>query len=80
MPADGRYDDELQMYVDEPRDPKHEHLLFLRWLLEQKRIERPISDEPLSDELLSDGPSEPISRLIERPAPNWQCVPRWFGR
>ena len=75
MPADKRYDDELQMYVDEPRDPKHEHLLFLRWLLEQEKIERPISDQPLSDE-----PIESISRLIERQAPNRQCVPRWFGR
>ena len=26
------------------------HLLFLRWLLEQEKLERPISDEPLSDE------------------------------
>jgi hypothetical protein len=75
MPADGRYDDELQMYVDEPRDPKQEHLLFLRWLLEQKRLERPISDEPLPDE-----PTEPLSRPTERPAADRQCVPRWFGR
>jgi hypothetical protein len=75
MSADERYDDELQMYVDEPRDAKHEHLLFLRWLLEQEKIERPIADAPLSDE-----PVESISRLIERPAPNRQCVPRWFGR
>ncbi len=75
MSADGQYDGELQMYVDAPREAKRAHLLFLRWLLEQEKIERPISDEPLSDE-----PVESLRASIDRPAPNRLCVPRWFGR
>ena len=63
------------MFVDEPRDAKQTHLLFLRWLLEQEKIEGPISDQPLSDE-----PVESIARLLERPVTNRLCVPRWFGR
>jgi hypothetical protein len=75
MSGDGRYDGELQMFVAEPRDAKRAHLLFLRWLLEHDKIERPISDEPVAD-----GSTETLKTLIERPAPNRACVPRWFGR
>jgi len=63
------------MFVDEPREAKQQHLLFLRWLLEQEKIEGPISDQPLSNE-----PVESIAELLARPAANWRCVPRWFGR
>jgi hypothetical protein len=73
MAGDRRYDGDLQMYVDEWRDAKQAHLLFLKWLVEQERIERPISDDP------TDVTSEPMPR-VERPVPNRLCVPRWFGR
>ena len=63
------------MFVEEPRDANHAHLHFLRWLVEQEKLERPISDPPLSD-----GPTESLKQLLERPAPNRACVPRWFGR
>lgn len=36
MRAIGRYDTELQMFVDEPRELNREKLMFLRWLADQK--------------------------------------------
>jgi hypothetical protein len=74
MSAAERFDGELQMFVDKPRDAKQEHLRFLRWLVEREQLERPISDQP------GDGPVETWSALIDRPSPNRACVPRWFGR
>ena len=36
----GRYDGSLQMFVQEPRDVDIGHLRFIRWLVEQGRLER----------------------------------------
>jgi hypothetical protein len=35
----GRYDSELQMFTDPPRDPDPARLRFLRWLAEISRLE-----------------------------------------
>ncbi len=37
--GDSRYDADLQMFADEPRDPGLAHLEFLRWLTEHGRLE-----------------------------------------
>ena len=41
MKAVGRYDSALQMFVEEPRDPDLRQLTFLRWLIENNRLEHP---------------------------------------
>jgi hypothetical protein len=41
MKAVGRYDTSLQMFVEEPRDPDLRQLNFLRWLIENDRMEHP---------------------------------------
>jgi hypothetical protein len=73
MPGETRFDGDLQMYVDDRRDANHDHLLFLKWLVEQERIERPISDEPSDSGATWTVPGD-------RAVPNRLCVPRWFGR
>ncbi len=35
-----RYDMDLQMFVEPPREPDLAHLRFLRWLCEHGRLER----------------------------------------
>jgi len=35
----GRFDPELQMFADQPREPDLTHLQFLRWLGERGRLE-----------------------------------------
>lgn len=42
--AVNRYDSELQMFVEGVREPKPEHLKFLRWLAERNRLEHPRAD------------------------------------
>ncbi len=39
MQAIGRYDAELQMFVEEPREADPARLRFLRWLAESGRLE-----------------------------------------
>ena len=41
MKAVGRYDTALQMFVEEPRDPDLRRLTFLRWLIDNDRMEHP---------------------------------------
>lgn len=41
MKAVGRYDTALQMFVEEPREPDLRRLTFLRWLVENNRLEHP---------------------------------------
>ena len=41
-----RYDPELQMFADEPRDLDLAHLRFLRWLGERDRLEHPPAGPP----------------------------------
>lgn len=86
MRAVGRYDGELQMYVEEPREPTYEHLLFLRWLVERGHIEHPIAGPPRDpdrrrgyawDDTIA--PPRP-ARPTEHRRPNLTLVPPWFGR
>jgi hypothetical protein len=86
MRAVGRYDGELQMFVEEPREPNHEHLRFLRWLVERGRLEHPIVGHPpgldlrrgpiWDDEVVPSGTTRPT----EHPRPELTLVPPWFGR
>jgi hypothetical protein len=50
MKAVGRYDSALQMFVEEPRDPDLRRLSFLRWLVENDRLEHRVAG-PASGEL-----------------------------
>jgi hypothetical protein len=63
------------MFVEAPRDAKQSHLLFLRWLLEHEKIERPIAERPLDGE-----PVEAVTLATGRPVPGRASVPSWFGR
>ena len=51
MKAVGRYDSTLQMFVEEPREPDLRQLTFLRWLIENNRLEHP-AEGPASGELV----------------------------
>lgn len=51
MKAVGRYDSALQMFVEEPREPDIARLTFLRWLVENDRLEHPV-EGPASGELV----------------------------
>ena len=42
MKAIGRYDTALQMFVEETREPDLRRLTFLRWLVENNRLEHPV--------------------------------------
>ena len=50
MKAVGRYDTALQMFVEEPREPDMNRLAFLRWLVENDRLEHGVIG-PVSGEL-----------------------------
>lgn len=39
MTTFGRYDSELEMFIEEPHDPTPERLGFQRWLVEHDRLE-----------------------------------------
>jgi hypothetical protein len=43
MKAAGQYDGNLQMFVEETREPSIAHLGFLRWLAERTALEHPIA-------------------------------------
>lgn len=51
MKAVGRYDPALQMFVEETREPDLNRLTFLRWLVENNRLEHPVVG-PASGELV----------------------------
>ena len=42
MKAVGRYDTALQMFVEEPREVDLRRLTFVRWLVENNRLEHPV--------------------------------------
>ena len=42
----GRYDGDLQMVVEQPRDANRAYLLFLRWLAERDRLEHAVAGPP----------------------------------
>ena len=39
----GQYDGDLQMFCDTAREPNREMLIFLRWMVEQGRLEHEVS-------------------------------------
>ena len=51
MKAVGQYDSALQMFVEAPRDPDLRRLTFLRWLIDNNRLEHPAVG-PASGELV----------------------------
>jgi hypothetical protein len=51
MKAVGRYDSALQMFVEEPREPDLNRLTFLRWLVENDRLEHGVTG-PASGEFV----------------------------
>ena len=46
MKSTVRYDGDLQMFCEEPREINVAHLRFLRWLVEQGRLEYPPAGPP----------------------------------
>ncbi len=72
MRAVGRYDTALQMFVEETREPDLRRLTFLRWLVENGRLEhKPFG--PSSGELVStpeggqqSGAEMPLGNAIRR--------------
>jgi hypothetical protein len=57
-----RYDSEMQMFTDAPREPNLNRLRFMRWLAEQGRLEHRAEGEPL-------GPYALSAAIIEEPLP-----------
>lgn len=51
MKAVGRYDSVLQMFVEDTREPDMNRLTFLRWLIENDRLEHGVIG-PASGELV----------------------------
>ncbi|MCC7370093.1 MAG: hypothetical protein IT306_16830 [Chloroflexi bacterium] len=51
MKAVGRYDSALQMFVEDTREPDMNRLTFLRWLIENDRLEHGVVG-PASGELV----------------------------
>jgi len=51
MKAVGRYDSALQMFVEEPREIDLRRLTFMRWLVENNRLEHGVVG-PASGELV----------------------------
>ena len=49
MRAAGRYDEELQMFREEGRDPDPEALAFLRWLAEHGKLEHETFGPPTGE-------------------------------
>ena len=43
MSVNHPYDGDLHMLVEEPREAKREHLLFLRWLAERGQLEHSVA-------------------------------------
>lgn len=60
MAAIGRYDGDLQMFVERPRDVQRAHLRFLRWLVERRDLEHPAFGPP-SGALADVGSGAPAS-------------------
>ena len=50
-----KYDGDLHMFVDPPREPDMARLTFLRWLVERKRLEHGPAGAPCGDFALRPG-------------------------
>ena len=59
----GRYDSALQMFVEEPREPDLRRLTFLRWLVENDRLEHPVIGAPSGELVVVKAQAE----LVELP-------------
>ena len=44
-----RFDSDLQMFCDAPREPSMAQLRFLRWLAERGQAEHPVFGEPAGE-------------------------------
>jgi hypothetical protein len=62
MKAVGRYDSTLQMFVEETREPDMGQLSFLRWLVENNRLEHPVVG-PASGDLVVAAAQAEIAEL-----------------
>jgi hypothetical protein len=51
-PIDSRYDPDLQMFADEPREADLTHLRFLRWLAEHSRLEHGPAGASVHEQLI----------------------------
>lgn len=62
MAAKGRYDTNLQMYIEERRVPDMRRLRFLRWLAEGGRLEHEVAGASSGElsTLLADDDLEPV--------------------
>jgi len=62
MPAPGRYDTNLQMFIEERRAPDMRRLRFLRWLAEGGRLEHEVAGASCGElsALLVDGDVESL--------------------
>ena len=49
MAALGRFDSDLEMFVDEPRTAEYRHLVFYRWLAARGRLEHDPAGPPSGD-------------------------------
>jgi hypothetical protein len=49
---DSRYDPDLQMFADEPREVDLTHLRFLRWLAEHSRLEHDPAGASVHEQLI----------------------------
>jgi hypothetical protein len=58
MKAVGRYDSALQMFVEEPRDPDLRRLSFLRWLIDNNRLEHPAVGQPSGELVVAHAQAE----------------------
>jgi hypothetical protein len=47
-----RYDPELQMFTDEPREANLAHLRFLRWLAQHRRLRQDMAAASVHEELI----------------------------
>jgi hypothetical protein len=56
MKAVGRYDGNLQMFVEEPRDVDLRRLGFVRWLVENDRLEHPAIGPSTGELVVTVGP------------------------
>jgi hypothetical protein len=53
------YDGDLEMFVEPPRDPDMGRLLFLRWLVERRRLEHGPAGAPCGDFVAHAARSDP---------------------
>ena len=61
-----KYDDDLQMFVDPPREPDMARLTFLRWLVERRQLEHGPAGAPCG--VLAIGPHLSDERIRVRRA------------